>query len=68
MMNKVGTLGLNLLIPCALLVASIFTGFIPANYRRQNAEKMILEQLDDVFEMESMDPASEESRILKINN
>lgn len=28
----------------------------------------ILEQSDDVLEMESMDPAPEESRISKINN
>lgn len=63
MMNKVGTFGLNLLISGALFIGSICTGFIKADYRRQNAEKKILRQLDDAIEINVTNTVSEKTRM-----
>ncbi|XP_052712157.1 feline leukemia virus subgroup C receptor-related protein 2-like isoform X2 [Crassostrea angulata] len=63
MMNKVGTFGLNLLISGALFLGSICTGFIKADYRRQNAEKKILRQLDDAIEINVTNTVSEKTRM-----
>lgn len=63
MINKVGTLGSNILISGTLLLGTICTGFIAADYRRQEAGKEILDQMDNVMQIEISEKESEKSRI-----